>query len=182
MTNRFQEYLFQFHDEATIKRWAVSLSYFRFCRAYGGHANDGDHLLAALKYMNELDYRIVLDTLGLKSNQLPEDETETSSDQKYPMEIKNFKFRIKDLPQLEQIGHCRIDGHPCFLWASLGTITLSVSGADGNIYEVTENDIESAKQIESRLHELSDWIIDPPQDDQNCICPKYYAGYWQTQT
>jgi hypothetical protein len=185
--DRFSKYLFAQHDQATIRKWAVSLSYFRFCRAYGGHANDGDRFLAALAYMDELDFLAILETLGLTPNTLPPQPAITQPaitqpDQHFPEAIENFKFRVKDLPHLEQIGFCQIDDAPCFLWASLGIMTLTVAGAEGNSYEVTEKDFQQAKRIETRLHVHANWIIDPPQDDRNCVCPKYYAGYWQTHT
>ena len=58
--DRFRSYLFERHNEEEIRRWVSSLSYFRFCRAYGGHANDGDHFLAAFRYRDEADFLLLL--------------------------------------------------------------------------------------------------------------------------
>jgi len=66
--DRFRTYLFEHHPEDEIRRWALSFTYFRFCRAYGGHANDGDQFLAALRYTDEADFLSILTSLGLTPN------------------------------------------------------------------------------------------------------------------
>ena len=45
----WREYLLRTHPEATLKGWAKRLLLFRFCRAYGGHAIDGDSLDVAYR-------------------------------------------------------------------------------------------------------------------------------------
>jgi hypothetical protein len=44
----WEEYLYRQHSREEIRRWALSLKFFRFCRAYGGHNNDGDRLSVSL--------------------------------------------------------------------------------------------------------------------------------------
>ena len=41
-------YLYRDHSYDELARWTRSLRYFRFQRAIGGHANDGDELFCAL--------------------------------------------------------------------------------------------------------------------------------------
>ena len=179
--DRFRDYLFAEHNESILIRWANGLSFFRFCRAYGGHCNDGDHFLAVLRYLDEIELLTIFKALKLSPNRLGPVECDPKTGQPLPDGIyENFKFRIKDLPHLEQIGWCEIDGCRCHAWASLGQLRLSVSGADGDSYRVSETDFENAKIIETRLHELREYIVDPPQDDRNCICPKHYGGYFST--
>lgn len=120
------------------------MSYFRFCRAYGGHANDGDQFLAAFRYTDEADLQAVLGSLGLR-----------------------------------QTGRCEIAGEQCFVGANNHRLALIVDGGDGNPYEVSEEDFQRALRLERQLQLLADRVIDPPQDDRNCICPKYYPGYWE---
>ena len=45
---RWDAYLHERHSPEELRGWARSLAYFRFCRAFGGHANDGDCLRVAL--------------------------------------------------------------------------------------------------------------------------------------
>jgi len=180
VVDRFRTYLFQRHTEDEIRRWAVSLSYFRFCRAYGGHANDGDQFLAAFRYTNENDFVSLLGTIGLSPKELLADNPRPVPGKSYSLEeFDQFKTEINDFPNLEQIGHCEIAGNKCFVWAADHRVTVSVVGGDDNPYEVSEDDFQRAQRIDSQLQELADRVIDPPQDDQNCISPKYYPSYWE---
>jgi hypothetical protein len=58
--SQWQQYLFRNHNEVQLGDWARRLKHFRFCRAIGGHANDGDQLLLALRHAGTTD----LDKLG----------------------------------------------------------------------------------------------------------------------
>ena len=176
----FHQYMFAEHDQATLQRWANQLSFFRFCRAYGGHANDGDQFLVVLRYLNEQEYRSILGTLGLKPKELSSDDQQLTPGQSYPAsEIQDHKFAIKDLSHLEQIGWCEINDCRCHVRASLGRLSISVAGASGDAYRVSELDFEHAKSIETNLGDLREFVIDPPRDDRNCICPWYYAGFFK---
>lgn len=175
----FHQYMFAEHDQATLRRWASQLSYFRFCRAYGGHANDGDQFLVVLRYQDETEYRALLANLDLEPKLLEPDDKEMTPGHSYSdQEIQNLKFKIKDLPHLEQMGWCEINDCRCHVWASLGRLSISVDGASGDAYRVSELDFKHAKSIETKLGALRELVIDPPRDDRNCICPQYYAGFF----
>lgn len=177
--DRFRTYLFETHAEDEIRRWATSLEYFRFCRAYGGHANDGDQFLAAIGYSTEYDFLTVLGSLGLSSNELPADNPQPIPDKPYSCEeFFRFKDDVDDFPNLEQIGHCEIVGNKCFVWAEKQILTLSVVGSAENPYELSESDFLRAQRIDARLETLAARVIDPPQDNRNCICPKHFPMYW----
>ncbi len=45
----WERWLYETHCRAELGEWADRLRYFRFCRAVGGHANDGDALRVALR-------------------------------------------------------------------------------------------------------------------------------------
>ena len=51
---RWLNYLFYGYGRAELGAWARRLHYFRFVAALGGHANDGDLLLAALHYRRQV--------------------------------------------------------------------------------------------------------------------------------
>ena len=175
----FHQYMFAEHDQATLQRWASQLSYFRFCRAFGGHANDGDQFLVVLRYLNESGYRSILESLGLKPKLIAPDDKAVTSRKSYPVsETQEYKFAIKDLPHLEQMGWCEINDCRCHVWASLGRLSISVAGANDDAYRVAEPDFENAKSIETKLGAMRKFVIDPPRDDRNCICPRYYAGFF----
>ena len=48
-----------------LATWAPQLRLFRYCRAYGGHANDGDQLQVALRADSPDDVQQVLTELGV---------------------------------------------------------------------------------------------------------------------
>jgi hypothetical protein len=177
----FEDYLFRTHSEFDIKRWATSLLYFRFCRAYGGHSNDGDQFIAALCYDSESDLIFIFESMGLQPRYLAPNHERPVRGQQYSMdEFSKFKTSIHEFPRLEQPGYCAIFGEKVFVWAADGVLKLGVFGAGGDPYEVSEEDFLRAKRIEPHLSIHESRISDPPQDNRNCISPKYYPKYWHT--
>lgn len=146
MMDAWEQYLFARHSRDLLRSWAQRLRYFRFCRAYGGHANDGDRLLVALRHEGEDDAR-------------------------------RLYARIAGAP-LEKWGHTTIDRIPVFAWMSKVEVTLSLSGANGNLYDVTEGDAANAAALEPRLAVATDRIIDPPVANQHCIAPTTNPEFW----
>jgi NAD(P)-dependent dehydrogenase (short-subunit alcohol dehydrogenase family) len=53
--SRWEQYLYERHSREELHAWARRLRYFRFVRAIGGHANDGDRLLLALRHGGAAD-------------------------------------------------------------------------------------------------------------------------------
>ncbi len=45
---RWEQWLYERHGKAELAEWVPTLRYFRYCRAVGGHANDGDQLVVLL--------------------------------------------------------------------------------------------------------------------------------------
>ena len=111
-----EAYLYRDHSRAEIHRWARELRFFRFVRAYGGHNNDGDHLLVAL--------------------------TEPA------------------------------EGLSVYAYEQNGRFLLRMS--DG--YDVTESVVQAAKNVEKALDPSK--VIDPPQNDDHCVCPDFYPEIW----
>ena len=142
----WEQYLFQGHSRGELRAWAQRLRYFRFCRAYGGHANDGDRLLVAVRHEGEADARR---TCAL----------------------------IAGAPWTG-FGHTRIERIPVFVWMSAGEVTLSLSGADGDMYQVTEADVANAAALEARVAVIADRLIDPPIGSKHCIAPAMHAELW----
>ena len=64
--NRWTQYLFEEHDEKKLRKWSRRLKFFRFFRALGGHANDGDSLDVAFAYVEPAQLDTFLAGLGIK--------------------------------------------------------------------------------------------------------------------
>ena len=58
-------------------------------------------------------------------------------------------------------------------------VTLSLSGADGDPYQVTEADVVHAAALEARMAVVADRLIDPPIDSKHCIAPAMHAELWR---
>jgi hypothetical protein len=65
MNDRQRLYLFEEHSPARLSAWARRLTRFRFCRAYGGHVNDGDTLRLLLRIGSREDALTLLAALGV---------------------------------------------------------------------------------------------------------------------
>jgi hypothetical protein len=133
--DRFEQYLFRSHSRAELQAWAKRLRYFRFCRALGGLANDGDCLAVALRHRGEADAQHLLASL---------------SDAQ-----RNVSVSL-----------------------TADTLQLTLAGANGDPYEVTEADVANAEALERRLDPHAERIIDPPLNDPRCIAPATYPAFW----
>lgn len=58
-------YLYRRHSPRQLRDWVTRLPWFRFCRAFGGHNNDGDDLRLALRAETEHELTAGLATLGI---------------------------------------------------------------------------------------------------------------------
>lgn len=176
---RFNSYLYRNHSRDTIRGWATALTHFRFCRAYGGHANDGDQFLVAIRFDNEADLHATLKSLGLEAIVVDSPPSQPKPGRPYSaVEFSRFVNLINEFPHLRQIGHCEIDGNKCFAWVENSRLAISVIGAGANPYELDDDDFHRALRIDTYLKITRDRIVDPPQDNRNCVCPKYHPELW----
>lgn len=170
----WRRYLYEEHDEQTLRRWARRLSIFRFCRAVGGHANDGDELSAVFRYASIPQLLGALRQLGFEpvvhATQPPQPEPGRG----YPAdEFARFPSLI-DRTWIEQPGHCTLHGAKAFVWCGDGRVAISISSG----YQVTEGDVERAAALEPLLAALPLERIDPPSDSEHCISPKHYPHWF----
>jgi hypothetical protein len=71
-------------------------------------------------------------------------------------------------------------GSPVRVSATGSYLDLAVSGSDGNPYEVTENDVRIAEQIELSIEAVSSRVVDPPVDSVRCISPAEYPEWFDS--
>jgi sorbitol-specific phosphotransferase system component IIA len=62
---RWNAHLYRRHSPRELRDWATRLRWFRLCRAFGGHNNDGDDLRLALRATTERELADVLAVLGI---------------------------------------------------------------------------------------------------------------------
>ena len=137
-------YLHRDHAADELRDWARRLEWFRFCRAIGGHANDGDQLLVALRCT---DPSTIWTALG---------GARTGSG---AVEIRGVSVGVI------QLGD---------------RLLLSLSGASGDPFRVTEADVRRAEALEQSMDALQSLVIEPPIDERHCVAPKFYPELWSS--
>ncbi|GAB4975341.1 hypothetical protein MAHJHV61_39880 [Mycobacterium avium subsp. hominissuis] len=176
--SRWERWLYETHRPAELHAWARRLRYFRFCRAVGGHANDGDRLLVALRAETEPSLRGLVACLGVAASAVTADAPTRRRGVAYSgADYAALPSPIGRFPHLCQPGHIEIDGHKAFMWVYADRVTVSLSDPD-DPFSVTAAAIESALFLEARISPIAAQLIDPPLDTRHCICPKYYPELW----
>lgn len=171
-----ERYLYEINSQAEIARWCAGLRWFRFCRAYGGHANDGDSFQAAIKFSSESELLRIMQLLGIELNILPSDNPIPVPGKSYSWEeFEKFKFCIKEYPRYEQPGWQRILGFSAFVNIKAHHIHIHLSGAEGNVFLVTERDFENARAVENHL-EPYELKFSHPTKECFCICEECYPA------
>ncbi|MFG1706892.1 hypothetical protein ACFLIM_27240 [Nonomuraea sp. M3C6] len=172
------DYLYERHPPARLRAWARELTYFRFCRAYGGHANDGDHLLVSLHIETQTDLLRTLSALAVPVKRLPPDTPQPVPGVTYSAaEFSRFPVAMARFPGIGQPGHVEIAGQRAHVWSHGDRLNISVADTVDH-YSVTGAAVASAKSIEALLPPIAGQVVDPPQDDRNCVCPRYYPDLW----
>ena len=173
--DRWRQYLFKGHSEAELRAWARRLQMFRFCRAYGGHANDGDSLAVTFPYDGSEELVRFFASLGMDLVHYKERPPQPEPGVSYRADVVDqFPFLVPNTQWLGQPGHCQIAGQKVFAWCDRDVIRISISSD----YDVTEADVSAAQVVEKTLAQAPLQHRDPPTDDEHCICPKYYPAYF----
>ena len=173
--DRWKQYLFESHSEATLVAWAKRLRLFRFFRAYGGHANDGDSLDVAYDYQDIRDLHRFFWHIQIPVVTFEEQPPQPEAGVSYPAtEFAEFPSIIPGTHWIRQAGQCLIQGQRAFIWCDKSRIKISLGGD----YQVTDAHVDAAEAIEKVLVHAPLTRIDPPVDNQHCICPKYYPAYF----
>jgi hypothetical protein len=167
---KLASWLFRTHSFAELHEWTARMRFFRFCRAFGGHANDGDQLLAALRVETEADLLAVSTQLGVVLRTVPIPTPAPIAGARYTIaEFSEFPTPIVPFPRFEQPGWVRIAEVACSVWVSPGRLELTLQGAAGDPYEVTDQDVENAVKIETLMAPLAERVIDPPRESERCF-------------
>lgn len=175
---RWQAYLYERHSPAELRDWATRLTLFRFCRAFGGHANDGDQLRAVFAVPTEPDLRAALSAIGIEPTVIPADAPLPVAGRSYTgTEYAALTMPIDEYPYLAQPSRVRLADADVHAWVSRGRLALQISDTDSP-YDVTEPAVRAAESVEPVLAPIRDLVIDPPLESVHCICPKYYPDLW----
>lgn len=174
---RWERYLFEWHSRESVAKWAPTLRFFRYCRAFGGHAGDGDSLRVALKFESRSDLERIFSQLGIPLVLATEDEPRPIVGKPYPADqFSQFRSTVRCFPDLVQPGYVSLAGVAAFVWVYDERLTLDCKGE--NVWDVDETAIASARRLEPLLESLAGHVLDPPEDTPYCVCPRYYPEMW----
>lgn len=174
--DRFHQHLFASHSRRTLRAWAKRLRLFRFVRAVGGHANDGDELVVAYRYQTEEELFAFCAGLGIELTRHTSPPPQPQVGVSYSgEEFARFPSLIHGSEWIEQPGHCAIAGEPAFAFCVGQQIRISLS----DNYAVTAAQVTSAEAIEKLLADAPLERIDPPVDAPRCICPRHHPAWFR---
>ena len=86
----------------------------------------------------------------------------------------------KDFPKVDSEGRRLIGTVPVFIHFGNRKLLLSLSGAAGDPYAVSEADVDNALKVEEVIEPLAAHVIDPPLDSLYCIAPKFWPEFWES--
>lgn len=153
---RWRDYLFRSPGRPELIAWVRRLRYFRFCKAIGGLAQDGDQLRVALRCTSNADLRGLLAQLGLPP------------------------LAQQDAYRRPLARHVQLAGERAFLTIDRKPalqLNLSIADTD-NPYDVTASAVAAAAAVEKLLVAHEARLIDPPVASIYCVCPAYYPDLW----
>ena len=168
LDERKQAYFFERHSIDEVRSWNQRLNYFRYFRAYGGHANDRDSLDVAIAHQGGGDLLTVLEQLGIHPKRYSLAPPQPEAGVSYPhTEFEKFPSLIPNTRWIEQPGHTVIAGLPVFVWCHDDRIMISPKNES---YDIGDSIVRAAEEIELHLTGLADRIIDPPKDTEHYLC------------
>jgi hypothetical protein len=166
---KWYAWFFRTHSPAELKEWTARMRFFRFYRAIGGHANDGDTLRCALRVETEADLLALTSNLGISLRALPDDEPQPVVGQRYTIaEFDKFRCRMESFPRFEQLGRITLASVECSAHVWDTRLELRIIGA-ADPYEIREEDAANAIRVEEVLLPFSDRVTPPPLDDKYCF-------------
>ncbi len=87
----------------------------------------------------------------------------------------------RDFPEIDSAGRHLVADIPVHFDFGDGVLRLTLCGAAGDIYAVTQADVENALAIEKKIKPLAAHIIDPPLDSAYCIAPEFWPEFWREE-
>lgn len=169
MTNIPADYMFREHSPGELVKWTRRLSLFRYVRAAGGMANDGDRLLAIVAFPSTGKLTDLLVKLGFN----------LSPNLKAEIEAKPHGL----LPLLRRQGLVPKFFQSQAIWFGFKTneLEINISGESGDPYAVTESDVVRAEELERFLKPLQLQFRVPPWSNDACFSEVSYPEFFKTE-
>lgn len=144
MMSKLESYMFREHSASELVAWTRRLSYFRFVRASGGLANDGDFLLAEIPLTPELTLLNLLTNFGWVIDSARTEMLESLPEERW----NRINARMED-PVLFQNPNIHVS-----IFKQKG-LRIEIFGAAGDPYSVTNTDVVLAEAVEVLMKPLN---------------------------
>lgn len=148
--------LFSNNSEEEIKMWINGLQLFHLLKARQGHNCEGDKFAVHINYKNTEELTSRMNEIGIALNIIKQDAIvfdpfgDISLDK-----LDKIKYPIPEHPHLEQPQNCIIKNIPVHIWIQDFVIEIAISGANGNIYKISQEDYENCLKLEVELNKLA---------------------------
>ena len=148
------DWLFKINSKEQITLWLSNLKYAYFWRR-PSFRDDADYIILTLNFTDFNDLIFILGKLGIELRKIPDNFPKPEYDKQYDWnEFEKFKNPIKDFPQYEQPSLKYISDIRVFIWVENKKITFNFSGADGNDYQVSDEDYNNCLKFELTLEKF----------------------------
>ncbi len=189
----YREHMFSCYGREQLSAWANQLKFFRYCRVgLNPRSGGGDSWNCRLLFNGEERMLEVMKALGVTLKPTP------------PEDLAYVRAKRPPFSGRPPLAH-EVMGGPYVHWLTPGDngfvampsgrvlvttgyiknlsreiIDFDIAGNSGNVYQLTQKDVDVAKEVEERLEPFANDILDPPEDDLECLCPKYYPEIFQS--
>lgn len=159
-------WIFENHDKDTLSRWVSSLKLFRFVRAWGGHANDGDQFILLIDYNGIEELKSALHELGAELRTIPEGYPRPVPGVSYKWEeYRKFKNEIYEHPGYEQPGKVYLLNREVYVFIRDELIQIQVRDIE-NPYIVTEDTFQYCMKLEDYLLQCKSLTFSKANDNK----------------
>ncbi len=161
----FLESLYFNYGKEVVLKWITNLHIFRLCVPHP-YPDDFKPIRyqALIKFNSEKELTSILEQLNFEAFKgiIPEAKYQDLNE-------NNSAGWIK---LLDVVGYLNVN-------KILKNITLEISGKMDDMFQIDESTFIAAKKIDEFLQTLNLLTVEPPQNDEYCICPKYYPEIWK---
>jgi hypothetical protein len=175
-----EDWLFKINSRDEISKWVSNLKY-SYLWKRPSFRDDGDYISLTLNFTDKDDLLEILKIFGIGLKKIPVDFPKPIPGKSYSWtEFEKFKNEIKDFPEYEQPGQCKIGNAQASVWVENKKISFTFSGSCRD-YEVCEKDYENCLKIETIItnQNLIQKVNRDIESNIGCITERKYPELYQ---
>ncbi|PIQ24140.1 hypothetical protein COW36_10770 [bacterium (Candidatus Blackallbacteria) CG17_big_fil_post_rev_8_21_14_2_50_48_46] len=147
----------------TTERWNQTLRYFYFVYALGGHANDADTIWGKIRFQGETELLQIFEKLQIPLQVIPKGVERVQPRVSYAFdEYQRLAHPVTAYPNYQEPSIQTIFGIQTYFSIQQDSISVALSGAEGDSWAVTEKDFQNALRLESEFEKMGIQMETPP--------------------